>query len=351
MSNHEVLLGDDARRLADRTGGGGGVYFPDPPIAFVGANLAAARVARDAAFGGVNPAQDIAAFQGDQFLAIILRPAGAAVEIETYLPGNEGGAYDASQWIRRGTGGATDAYIDSRIAAPARANNPSGTFADARFPAEIARDAEIAAAVANLRAGVKAAYDTLRELGDKVVTGVDVRGGRIVLTHDDGSETSADATGLARTDAQINALIQAAIGAVGGGGITLAQALAAILAGDGVTIDRDMAGQITIARALNELDVFLADAAGAKVGDSIDPPFRSAGTDYIVALSTTAAARRWGFTLPAGRTLVRVSNQQGRNWTDRFPASDTDNPRRRIYNRNLAAAGEDVLVFVRLGSA
>ena len=36
-----------------------------------------------------------------------------------------------------------DADIDARIAAPARANSPSGTFEDARIPATIARDTEI----------------------------------------------------------------------------------------------------------------------------------------------------------------------------------------------------------------
>ena len=125
--------------------GGGGIYYPDPPIVFTGANITACRTARDAAFGsgGANEG-DLADFQSDQYLAIVLRPAGAASRTETYLPGNEGNAYDPTQWIDRGSSAVTDAHIDSRIAAPGRANHPSGTWPDARIPADVARDAEVA---------------------------------------------------------------------------------------------------------------------------------------------------------------------------------------------------------------
>ena len=104
-----------------------------------------ARTARDTAFGsgGANE-DDLADFQGDQYLGILLKPTTGAYTVETYLPGNEGNAYDNTQWANRTSTTATDSIIDARIAAPARANSPSGTFGDARIPASVARDAEIA---------------------------------------------------------------------------------------------------------------------------------------------------------------------------------------------------------------
>ena len=260
------------------SGGGGGVHFPVPPVSFAGANLAAARVARNAYFSdAANGATRLEPFQRDQNLAIILNPADGSHVLETYLPGNSGQAYDATQWIDRGSSSVTDAHIDSRIAAPARANNPSGAFAVARIPAGIVRESELLAAIANLEGGVTSAYDTLNKLADQVITNVTVQNGRIVLTKEGGGTETADATGLAKSDDEINVLIHAALQHAvqgntetgidvtydaatntfdfavtgggddsGGGGITLAQALAAILAGDNVTIDRGTEGQITI---------------------------------------------------------------------------------------------------------
>ena len=56
------------------------------------------------------------------------------------------------------------ADIDARIAEPARAFKPKGTFDADRIPALIARDVEVTAAVDALKGGVDAAYDTLAEL-------------------------------------------------------------------------------------------------------------------------------------------------------------------------------------------
>ena len=81
-------------------GGGGGLHFRDPADIFTGATLAACRTARDTAFGGTL-ATVLSEFQGDQSLAIILAPTGADRQFETYLPGNEGNAYDSSQWEER----------------------------------------------------------------------------------------------------------------------------------------------------------------------------------------------------------------------------------------------------------
>ena len=144
--------------------------------------------------------------------------------------------------------GASDAQVQAQVQTGVKAYARTGgpLVPDGEIAASIARDSEITAAVANLRDGVKAAYDTLKELADKVVTGVAVRSGRIVLIHDDGTVTDADATGLARTDAYINNLINRVIQDAGGFGVTLAQVLAAIRAGSNITINRGIAGQITI---------------------------------------------------------------------------------------------------------
>ena len=80
-------------------GGGGGVYFRSPPDVFSGATLAAANTARNNYFTA--NADDLAEFQNDQALAIIVRVSGADDKFETYLPGNEGAAYNARQWVER----------------------------------------------------------------------------------------------------------------------------------------------------------------------------------------------------------------------------------------------------------
>ena len=123
-------------------GRGGGVYFPDPPRIFTGADLAACRTARNTHFSDAANADELASYQRDQYLGILLKPAAGNSVTETYLPGEASNAYDATKWVDRGNV-ASDAAIDARIAAPARANNPSGTFADSRLPATIARDAEL----------------------------------------------------------------------------------------------------------------------------------------------------------------------------------------------------------------
>ena len=82
----------------------GGVYSHDPPIIFTGADLAACRTARDAAFGsgGANE-DDLAEFQADRHLGIVLKPSAGNASVETYLPGEgDDAAYDNTKWVNRG---------------------------------------------------------------------------------------------------------------------------------------------------------------------------------------------------------------------------------------------------------
>ena len=132
-------------------GGSGGIGFETPPRVFTGATVAACRTARNTFFANVANVSVLAKYQADQHLGIILRPTTGSQVIETYFTGEQGKAYSADKWIDRGASAATDAHIDSRIATPARAVAPSGTFVDARIPATIARDSELApvSAVAN----------------------------------------------------------------------------------------------------------------------------------------------------------------------------------------------------------
>ena len=132
--------------LGSGSGGGGGITFDTPPRIFTGANVAACRTARDTHFGNAGNAGELARYQGNQYLAIILRPTSGDQVTETYLPGNAGNAYDATQWIARGSSNVTDAHIDARIAPYARAA-PTGVMALAQAPAGLQRTAALAGAV------------------------------------------------------------------------------------------------------------------------------------------------------------------------------------------------------------
>ena len=254
-------------------GGGGGVFFPDPPRVFAGATLAAARTARDAHFNSPENSMELAEYQQNQYQAILLRPNTGDPVIETYLTGNENLGYDSTQWVDRGSPGVTDAHVNALIAAY-DGSIPSLDLSEGQIPVSIARDTEIAAAIANLRGGVAAAYDTLDELADALIDGITLQNGVLFLNRVSGVDLGVDVTGLAKTDSQINALIQAALAAAvegnvetritvtyangrfnyvvadqgggGGTGVPLAQALAAILAGSGITVDRTTPNQITI---------------------------------------------------------------------------------------------------------
>lgn len=253
-------------------GGGGGVGFADPPRIFSGATLAACRTARDDHFSDAANAAELARYQGNQYLAILLKPANSNYTTETYLTGQSGQAYNGANWVNRSSSAVSDAHIDTRIATYARAHNPTGRMPENLIAETIARDTEIADAIANLKGGVDAAYDTLDELADALINNVSVSGGNLTLARVGGDPLTVDVSGLGKTNAQINALIQAALqsavegntetgidvtyasgkynfavtGGGTGGGITLAQSLAAILAGSNISIDRSNADEITI---------------------------------------------------------------------------------------------------------
>ena len=87
---------------SDSDGGGGGLHFRKPADSFAAATLVAARTARDTYFATAAGIAALSAFQGDQSLAIILSVTGVTARtFETYLPGQEGMAYDNSQWVER----------------------------------------------------------------------------------------------------------------------------------------------------------------------------------------------------------------------------------------------------------
>lgn len=81
--------------------GGGGLVLRRPPDEFTGASLAACRTARDTYFMDVANAAALAEFQRNQSLAVVLKPAGASSVWEAYAPGQQGMAYDNTQWLER----------------------------------------------------------------------------------------------------------------------------------------------------------------------------------------------------------------------------------------------------------
>ena len=93
--------------------------------------------------GGVDGDDKLAEFgpyRSDQYRAILLKPAGAAEIIETYLPGNEAAVYSATNWVVRGSASVvTDRQIDARVESASRATNPSGEYAASRMPAVLMR--------------------------------------------------------------------------------------------------------------------------------------------------------------------------------------------------------------------
>lgn len=85
-------------------GAGGGLITRVPADRFVGADLAACRLARDAFFNLPANADALGDFQANAFLAIILDPADSPTNVwQTYEAGQAGRAYDATQWLPRGT--------------------------------------------------------------------------------------------------------------------------------------------------------------------------------------------------------------------------------------------------------
>ena len=191
--------------------GGGGLHFRVPPDRFAAANAAAARVLRNTYFSAVANAAALAEFQADQTLAIILDPADGATIFETYLPGNEGQAYAANQWIARVDAvqstvpgpEPSPASIDARIATYARAVAPSGQIPDARIPDSIMRDAEFT------KAAVLALLELTEQELDDLFRGATLVGRVLTITQADGSTLTLTfpdemGDGVVRTAAFVN---------------------------------------------------------------------------------------------------------------------------------------------------
>ena len=82
-------------------GGGGGLIFRDPVDSYNGADLAAARTARNTFFSNSANSADLGEFQRNGSLAIILTVTGSTDNtFETYT-GSPGDAYDAALWVDR----------------------------------------------------------------------------------------------------------------------------------------------------------------------------------------------------------------------------------------------------------
>ena len=229
-------------------------------------------------------------------------------------------------------GVADAAAIDARIAPYGRIN-PTGTMADAQIPALIARDAEIATAISNLRGGVAAAYDTLDELAEALIVSGTESAGIITLTQRGGTSITVDATSLmstgGMTEDQINTLIQAALQAAvegtenginvvydngvfnfdvtSGGGLTLATVLAAVLGGTDIGVDRTTDDQITInytgggAPAAIDLRAGWSDDTAFTAGE-----FTATSTNDQVTIPDSAVNAYLGFWLPASLTPTEV---------------------------------------------
>ena len=83
-------------------GGGGGLHFRDPADVFSDTTLALARTARDTYFATVDGIAGLPEFQGDQSLVIKLEETtGNTQAFESYLPGQDGLAYDNTKWVDR----------------------------------------------------------------------------------------------------------------------------------------------------------------------------------------------------------------------------------------------------------
>ena len=265
--------------------GGGGLQIRTPVDEFTGATIAACRTARDDYFATTAGIAALTQFQANSSLAIVLNPTSTTTNTwQTYAPGQSGMAYDNAQWLGRGNvaqgdagPGGSDAVVDATNVDPLIQAYTGGiaglTITDGQIPAGIARDAEIAAAIANLRGGVDAAYDTLEELADALIESGQVTGTKIVLTRQGGDTLDVDVTALmggGLTQAQVNQLIQAALDAAvtgntetgidvahnadgtidfvvtAGGGLSLATVLAAIMGSPTVSVDRSTPNQIAL---------------------------------------------------------------------------------------------------------
>ena len=158
-------------------GGGGGLHFRVPPDTFSGATSAAAISARNTYFVAAANAGALAEFQGDQSLAIIIEVTGEDDVFQTYLPGNEGNAYAADQWVDRvdavqsiqpGPKGDDATYSDDSPVALGDAASPGTADEAARQDhvhpnTGLATDAELAAVEAKADTAIRDADSAVNE--------------------------------------------------------------------------------------------------------------------------------------------------------------------------------------------
>ena len=184
-------------------GGGKGVLGLGPATNTFGiattADRAAAEVIRDA-YAAAN-ADWLAEYNGKLSFWIRLVWDDGVVEQRRNAAGN---AWEDVTNVIRGkigpqgkVGVADDAAIDLRIASPARAVNPSGTFDDVRLPAGIMRDAELTASAVRALLGLSAA-----EAND-LLTGASINGRVITFEQNDGSQVAITIPAGTGTGAEI----------------------------------------------------------------------------------------------------------------------------------------------------
>ena len=256
--------------------GGGGLIFRKPADVFTGADLAACRLARNTAFGSTGRLSGILAqYQSNQSLSIVLNPTNSVENtFETYLTGNVGKDYAATQWIARtnsiqGNVGRTGsaAQVNATVVDPLIAAYVGGmsalVLAEGQIPAALARDTELRTLLGNATARVsglmsptdKTKVDAVEALSTADQTGLEIAGLLDTVIGNDDWRSRLSSTALQaaidkavgttgwrtghttlRTAAQIITLIDGAIGVAWktssgmsvGGGITLNAAIDAV---------------------------------------------------------------------------------------------------------------------------
>ena len=293
--------------------GGGGLHFRDMPDVFI--NVAA----RTAWFGKAANAAVYLEFANDKSLAIIIGTISNATGFQTYV-GDAAAVYDDANWLDR-----TDAVqsttpgplpSDGDIKTGYERNPDTNEFSDADKTklTGIEPGAQVNVGVAytqsdktkltgiapGAQVNVGVAYTqaektklsgsesraTADQTAQEISAALDVfLGNALWRTRLSGSALTAAIDAAVRSDVwrtdhtalrsaqAIVALLDAHFGGTdwrtgggGGGGVPLAQVLTAIIAGDGVAIDRDTDGEITIsesARYRPIFDVFTGAGTGS----------------------------------------------------------------------------------------
>ena len=302
--------------------GGGGLIFRKPADVFTGADLAACRLARNTAFGSTGRLSGILAqYQSNQSLSIVLNPTNSVENtFETYLTGNVGKDYAATQWIARtnsiqGNVGRTGsaAQVNATVVDPLIAAYVGGmsalVLAEGQIPAALARDTELRTLLGNATARVsglmsptdKTKVDAVEVLSTADQTGIEIAGLLdTVIGNDDwrsqlantelqdaidkavGSDAWRTGNTTLRTAAQIIALIDGAIG-------TVWKTASGATVTAGITLEEatDAAGELLATYALFTYDASTDTLAFALPGEYITPAMLKADSAIEKAAMTT----------------------------------------------------------------